>query len=76
MGVDVRCPDTGRTFLTVYDSENSDISGKLVLAELEADAGMVSINHEFFAPVAVNRGIYVDVSGTGVNYAYIVRFAL
>lgn len=76
MGIDVQCPSTGYNILTVYDSADSNTSGKLVIAIIEADAGMVGINHEFFAPVAVNRGIYVAVSGTGTDYSYIVRYAL
>ena len=76
MGIDVQCPSSGKNLVTVYDSENSSTSGKLIICIVEADAGMVSINHEFFAPVAVNRGIYVSVSGTGTDYSYIVRYAL
>lgn len=76
MGFDVQCPSTGYNILTVYDSEDSNTSGKLVLAIIEADAGMVGINHEFFAPTVVNRGIYVSVAGTGTDYSYIVRYAL
>lgn len=76
MGVDVQSPTSGSNLLTIYDSENSSTSGKKVLVIIEADAGMVGINHEFFAPVAVNRGIYVAVSGTGTDYSYIVRYAL
>lgn len=75
-GVDVRSPTSGVSYLTLYDSENSSTSGKLVLAVVEADAGMVSVNHEFFIPVAVNRGIYAELSGSGVDAQYIVRFSL
>ncbi len=76
MGFDVQCPSSGYNIFTVYDSENSTTSGKTIIAVIEGDAGMVGINHEFFAPVAVNRGIYVSVSGTGTDYSYIVRYSL
>lgn len=76
MGFDVMAASSGQNFFTIYDSEDSNVSGKTVLALIEADAGMVSINHEFFAPVGVNRGIYVAVSGTGTGYSYIVRFGV
>lgn len=76
MGIDVKAPSSGVNIITLYDSENPSVNGKLVLCEVEADAGMVSINHEFFVPVVVNRGIYALVSGTGEDCSYIVRFAL
>lgn len=75
-GVDVQCPTTGYNIVTIYDSSTSDTSGKIVLAVVEADAGMVGINHEFFVPVAVNQGIYVSVTGTGTDYSYNVRYGL
>lgn len=74
-GIDVKAPTSGISYLTVYDSKEASSSGKLALAIVEADAGMVSINHEFFTPVVVNDGIYVEVTGDGVGCQYIVRFA-
>jgi hypothetical protein len=76
MGFDAKSPTTGYNIFTIYDSEDSNVSGKLVIAIVESDAGMVAVNHEFFCPVNINRGIYVAVSGTGTDYSYIVRFAL
>lgn len=52
MGFDVQCPSTGYNIFTIYDSFDSNTSGKRVLAVVEGDAGMVGINHEFFAPWA------------------------
>lgn len=75
-GIDVQCPDTGSVLLTAYDSADSNVSGKLVLAIVQADAGQIGINHEFFIPVVVNRGIYVAVSGSGTGYSYNVRYTL
>lgn len=74
-GIDVVAPSNGVNFITVYDSSDSNTTGKLEVAYVEADAGMVSINHEFFTPVVVNHGIYIKVTGSGVDCQYIVRFA-
>lgn len=75
-GIDMISPETGTATLTVWDSENSTTAGKLVLAQMEVDAGMPSCNHEYGNPINANRGIYVtltDVSGTA---SYIIRYAL
>ncbi len=74
-GIDVIAPPSSINYITVYDSENSDVTGKLEVSFVEADAGMVSINHEYFTPVALNRGLYIKVTGGGVGAQYIVRFA-
>ena len=76
MGIDAVSPSSGINYLTVYDSEDSNTTGKLVIAFVEVDAGMVSINHEFFAPVAVNRGIYIEMTGSGSGCSYIARYCL
>lgn len=73
LGVDIKSPTTGTTILTVYDSEDSNTSGKTVISEVEVDAGLGSLNHEFVHPVYANKGIYVSFSGQTTNY--IVRFA-
>lgn len=75
-GIDVIAPTAGKNYLTFYDSADSNVSGKIELAFVEADAGMVSINHEFFTPVVVNKGIYVVVTGSGSDCQYIVRYAI
>jgi len=66
---------TNAATLTVYDSENSTTAGKVVLAKLSLDAGLVqaeslSSDHGIVA----NRGIYCDISGTGAEY--IVHYCL
>lgn len=73
-GLDGTAPTSSDVTVTLYDSEDSNVSGKLVLAIIELDAGMVSVNHEFFSPVAVNRGIYASVAGAGTGYSYNVRY--
>lgn len=69
--MDLQPPASGQAILKIYDSENSTLTGKLVLAELYCDAGLSGLNHEFFAPVAVNRGIYAELTGTA---SYTVRY--
>lgn len=75
-GIDVVSASSGTNTLIVYDSFNSDLSGKRVLAVVDADAGTGSVNHEFFVPVGVNHGIYVDVTGPGTDYQFVVRYTL
>lgn len=74
-GIDVVAPSNGVNFITVYDSADGTTAGKVEVAYIEADAGMVSINHEFFTPVVLNRGLYVKVTGSGTDCQYIVRYA-
>lgn len=74
MGVDVQAPATGITTITIYDSNNSTTSGKLVLSEIVMDAGFMSLTHEYFAPVCSNNGLYVTLSGPTLRY--IVRYSL
>lgn len=72
LGVDVLPPTTGQAVLIVYDSENSTVTGKVILAECHVDAGQPSLNHEFVRPVIANRGIYCTLTGTGAEY--LIRF--
>lgn len=74
-GIDVIAPTSSVNYVTVYDSEDSTVSGKLEVAFVEADAGMVSVNHEFFTPVVCNRGCYIKITGNGTDCRYIIRFA-
>jgi len=74
-GIDVVAPTSSVNYLTVYDSEDSSTSSKIEVAFVEADAGMVSINHEFFTPVTCNRGCYIKITGNGTDCRYIVRYA-
>lgn len=74
MGFDLQPPCTGIITFTVYDSSNSDTTNKLVLAQAEIDAGVASINHEFFAPIIANSGIYCTISGGTSTYQ--LRYSL
>lgn len=75
-GVDLTPPTSGYSTLVIYDSENSSTSGKIILSEIFCDAGAVGVNHEYFAPVAVNRGLYCVLTSTGAGSHYYLRFAV
>ena len=78
-GVDVTPPSEGCSVVKIYDSEDSSLSGKLVLAEFHVDAGHISLNHEYFSAVAVNRGIYAEVTNVSVGAStpsYVVRYGI
>lgn len=76
VGISLSNPDTGQSLLTIWDSSSSNTSGKDVIAEVEMDAGMNSVNHEFMAPVCVNYGLYAELTYTsgGSGSSYLVRF--
>lgn len=71
-GLDAQAPESGQATFYVYDSENASLSGKQIIAEIVVDAGFGGMQHEYFLPAAVNRGIYVQA--TGAQTAYIVRY--
>jgi hypothetical protein len=75
-GVDIQSPEMGYLILTVYDSESSNVSNRKALSIFRSDSGMSGQNHEFFVPVAANRGLYAEASGTGTGFKYIVRYTL
>lgn len=69
-GIDLMPPNAGYAILTIYDSNSSSTSA-LIVTQLYVDAGTVGINHEYFAPVAINKGIFctlVQTGGTGAQY--------
>lgn len=74
-GIDLMPPSAGYAILTVYDTNNGD-TGALIVTKLYVDAGTVGINHEYFAPVAINRGIYCTLVQTPPDEGaqYFVRF--
>lgn len=70
-GIDLMPPSAGYAVLTIYDSSVGITANALILTQLYVDAGTVGINHEYFAPVAVNKGIYctlVQTGGAGSQY--------
>ncbi len=75
-GIDMISPSSGTATLTVYDSNNSDTTGKTILAEMEVDAGMPSCNHEYPSMVIANKGLYVVLTDTSGTATYIIRYAL
>lgn len=62
-------PSAGTATLTIYDSENSTVSGKNVLAYVESfstdDSSQV---YHLTTPVNTNKGIYAVFTGTGATY--------
>jgi hypothetical protein len=68
-------PTSGITTLTIYDSENSDTTGKLVLAFFEKYAGESS-DIQPFKPVIANRGIYCVLSAPLNTSSFIVHYSL
>jgi len=73
-GIDLMPPNAGYAVLTVYDTNVGD-TGALIVTQLYVDAGTVGINHEYFAPVAINRGIYCTLTQTGGTGAqYFLRY--
>lgn len=68
-------PTTGMTTLTIYDSENSTTTGKLVLAYLEKFAGESS-NQVALPPVIANRGVYCELSAPLSSSSYLIYFTL
>ena len=75
-GIDANPPDSQIATLTIYDSENSDTTNKLVLAEVYLDAGFMSVSHEFPNPIHANRGIYAELTSSGSNANFIIRYSL
>lgn len=69
-------PDTGTATLVIYDSSNSNTSGKLVLAEFEIDAGMPSCNHEYTNFITANNGLYAQLTDTSGTASFIVRYCI
>lgn len=67
-------PTSGLATVKVYDSEDSSVSGKLVLLTAVCAAGQNTLYISRNTPMAVNRGIYVSYSGT--NSAYVVGYSL
>ena len=76
-GIDANPPAAGYATITIYDSEDSNTSGKLVLAEIQLDAGYISVNHEYNSPVIANRGIYAVLTETGgTGTTFVARYFL
>lgn len=62
-------PSSGTATLTIYDSENSTVSGKNILAYVEvASTATGSEVYHLTTPVNANKGIYAVFTGTGSSY--------
>lgn len=79
-GIDIVPPDRGYVIVNVYDSENSDVTGKKLVAAFMCSAGIHSINHNYLHLVNISRGIYVQLTASTVpvaaNHYYLVRYAI
>lgn len=75
-GIDLMPPNAGYAVLTVYDTSVGDLSS-LIVTQLYVDAGTQGLNHEYFSPVAINRGIYCTLTMTPDNTgaSFYVRYA-
>lgn len=54
--------------VTVYDSENSSVSGKLELMKIVINSTDQSNTAHLTEPVNANRGIYIVATGTDISY--------
>ena len=66
-GLQVLTDGTNAATVTVYDSENSTISGRVELAKLIVAGADRHAEVIFNVGVVANRGIRVEISGTGAN---------
>lgn len=77
-GLDLTNPDSGQVLLTVWDSENTTTTDKLVLCHIELDAGLQAMSHNFFPQIIANRGLYAELTfvGGGTQSNYVIRFTI
>jgi len=67
-GIEVLPPVTGTATVKIYDSEDSNTSGKRAIALVTVADGMNSVYIEFSTPRVANRGIYCVLSGSATTY--------
>lgn len=67
-GFELLPPSAGTVTLKIYDSENSTVSGKTVLAQAKVAAGQNSVYCAFLVPRVANRGIFAEVDVTTSSY--------
>jgi hypothetical protein len=67
MSVIATADGTNAATVHVWDSENSTTSGKTKLATVIVDAGLVYEQMSANRLIKANRGIYVEISGTGAG---------
>ena len=72
-GIDINPPAANSSTLKIYDSNNSTLSGKLLLRTITIPAGVASINLSDL-DIVVNQGIYADLGGDATTY--IVHYSL
>lgn len=76
-GLDLNPPTVGFATLKIYDSEDSVVTGRKLIAEAVCAAGQNSVYISFNAPRVANRGIRaVLTQTTGTTAVYNVAFSL
>ncbi len=75
-GIDLKAPASGSANLTIYDSNNSTLTNKTILSEIQVDAGLASCNHEFSNPIQANQGIYAVLTDASGTSAFVIRYVL
>lgn len=63
-GFELLPPTSGYATLKIYDSSNSTLTSKKIIAEASVSAGMNSIYLALPAPRVCNQGIRAELTGT------------
>lgn len=74
-GFEVLPPPFGSATLKVYDSENSTVAGKKLLASAVVRAGQNSVYLSLLTPRVANRGIYAVLTSTAAT-SFVVAYSL
>lgn len=69
-------PSIGLATLKIYDSEDSSLSGKKILAQGICAAGQNSIFLSYMVPRVALRGIYASLTVTTGTTAFVVGYSL
>lgn len=69
-------PAIGLATLKIYDSENSTLAGKKILAEGICAAGQNSIFLSYMTPRVALRGIYASLTTTVGTTTYVAGYSL
>lgn len=64
----IGAPSAGTATMVIYDSENNTTSGKVELFYHVSSSTSESQTIHFTNPVNCSKGIYVDITGTDLEY--------
>lgn len=73
-GFEILPPASGYAILKIYDSADSTLTGKKIVAEAQIAAGMNSIFLALVSPRVCNQGVRAELTGTG-STTYTVGFS-